>query len=43
MSIHISDELEQTHPETIAFLAFSGAATALAGIAGLTAAGAGVI
>ncbi|MFC6727595.1 hypothetical protein ACFQDG_02945 [Natronoarchaeum mannanilyticum] len=43
MSVHISDELEQIHPETVAFIAFSGAATALAGVGGLLAATAGVV
>jgi len=43
MSVHLSDELESIHSGTIAFVAFSGAATALAGIAGLAAAGTGVI
>jgi len=43
MSVHISDELEQVHGETIAFLAFSGAATALAGVAGVIGATAGVV
>ncbi|WP_256394226.1 hypothetical protein [Natronoarchaeum rubrum] len=43
MTTHLSDDVAQLDTSTIAFIAFSGAATALAGITGLAAAGTGVI
>jgi small-conductance mechanosensitive channel len=43
MTSTISDDIAQIDKTTVAFVAFSGAATALGGIAGLAAAGAGVI
>ena len=43
MTTHLSDDVAQLDTSTIAFLALSGAATALAGITGLAVAGAGVI
>ena len=39
MAVSLRDELDDVHVETQAFLVFSGAATALAGIGGLAIAG----
>ncbi|SNZ06469.1 hypothetical protein SAMN06269185_1181 [Natronoarchaeum philippinense] len=43
MTDHISDDIAQIDKWTVAFLALSGAATALAGTGGLIAATAGVV
>ncbi|SNZ12093.1 hypothetical protein SAMN06269185_1492 [Natronoarchaeum philippinense] len=43
MTTHLSDDVAQLDKTTVAFLALSGAATALAGITGLALAGTGAI
>jgi len=43
MSSTISDDVAQIDKTTVAFIAFSGAATALAGVAGVIGATAGVV